>query len=54
MNREFQQYRFALIEARNIARARLESQLNGEIVDVREGRATLNKSFGTDELRAMA
>ena len=36
MNREFQQYRFALIEARNIARARLESQLNGEIVDVQK------------------
>lgn len=36
MNREFQQYRFALIEAHNIARARLESQLNGEIVDVQK------------------
>ncbi len=33
MNREFQQYRFALIEAHNIARARLESQFKGEITD---------------------
>ena len=33
MNRDFQQYRFALIEARNISRARLESQFKGEITD---------------------
>jgi len=33
MNREFQQYRFALIEAHNIARGRLESQFKGEITD---------------------
>ena len=31
MNREFQQYRFALIEARNITRARLEAQFKDGI-----------------------
>ena len=32
MNREFQQYRFARIEAHNVARARLESQfMSGRI-----------------------
>jgi len=34
VNREFQQYRFALIEAHNIARVRLESQFKGEITDL--------------------
>ena len=31
MNREFQQYRFARIEAKNITRARLEAQFKNEI-----------------------
>ena len=33
MNREFQQYRFAWIEANNIARARLESQFKDKPTD---------------------
>jgi hypothetical protein len=41
MNREFQQYRFALIEAHNIARARLEAQFKGGITDF----ATVEKAI---------
>ena len=33
MNREFQQYRFARIEAQNITRARLEAQFRDGITD---------------------
>ena len=33
MNREFQQYRFARIEAHNVARARLESQFMSGRID---------------------
>jgi hypothetical protein len=36
MNREFQQYRFAWIEAHNIAGARLESQFKDGINDLDE------------------
>ena len=34
MNRDFQQYRFARIEAHNIALARLEAQFQGGITDL--------------------
>jgi len=34
MNREFQQYRFARIEAHNVTRARLESQFKDGITDL--------------------
>jgi hypothetical protein len=33
MQTEFQQYRFSLIEARNITRTRLEAQFNGQLAD---------------------
>ena len=33
MNREFQQYRFARIEAHNVAQARLESQFTTGTID---------------------
>ena len=33
MNREFQQYRFARIEAHNVTRARLESQFKDKLTD---------------------
>jgi hypothetical protein len=46
MNREFQHYRFALIEVRNIARARLESQLSGEIVDVQKVERAIEQELG--------
>ena len=36
MNREFQQYRFAWIEAHNIVRARLESQFKDKPDDFDE------------------
>lgn len=36
MNREFQQYRFARIEAQNITKARLEAQFRDGITDVEE------------------
>jgi hypothetical protein len=36
MNREFQQYRFARIEARNITRARLEAQFKDGIGGMEE------------------
>ena len=36
MNREFQQYRFARIEAQNITRARLEAQFRARITDLEE------------------
>jgi len=36
MNREFQQYRFARIEARNITRARLEAQFKNGIGGLEE------------------
>ena len=36
MNREFQQYRFARIEAQNITRARLEAQFKGGIGGLEE------------------
>jgi len=36
MNREFQQYRFARIEARNITRARLEAQFKDGIGGLEE------------------
>ncbi len=36
MNQEFQQYRFARIEAHNITRARLEAQFRDGITDLEE------------------
>lgn len=36
MNRKFQQYRFARIEAQNITRARLEAQFKNGITDLEE------------------
>jgi len=36
MNAEFQRYRFARIEGRNITRASLEAQFNSGITDVEE------------------
>ncbi len=36
MNQEFQQYRFARIEAQNITRARLEAQFRDGITDLKE------------------
>ena len=36
MNQEFQQYRFARIEAQNITRARLETQFRDGIADLGE------------------
>jgi hypothetical protein len=36
MNREYQQYRFARIEAQNITRARLEAQFRDGITDLEE------------------
>ena len=36
MNREFEQYRFARIEGRNVTRARLQSQFKDRINDLEE------------------
>jgi hypothetical protein len=36
MQPKFQQYRFALIEARTVTRARLEAQFNGQRADIDE------------------
>jgi hypothetical protein len=36
MNREFQQYRFARIEGRNVTRARLQTQFKDGITDLDE------------------
>jgi len=43
MNQQFQQYRFARIEAENITRARLEAQFKDGIGDLRELERTIEQ-----------
>ena len=48
MNREFQQYRFARIEAQNITRARLKAQFNDEIGGLEEVEKAIDQLIMTE------
>lgn len=48
MNREFQQYCFARIEAQNITRARLEAQFRDGITDVEELEKAIEQQLTMD------
>jgi len=48
MNREFQQYRFARIEAQNITRARLEAQFKNGIGGLEEIEKAIEQLIMTD------
>jgi hypothetical protein len=48
MQTEFQQYRFALIEARNITRARLEAQFNGQQAEIDDIERAVAQQLATD------
>jgi len=48
MNREFQQYRFARIEARSITRARLETQFKNGIGGLEEVEKTIEQLITTE------
>jgi len=48
MNREFQQYRFARIEAQNITKARLEAQLKGGIGGLEEVEKAIEQLIMTE------
>jgi hypothetical protein len=50
MNTEFQQYRFARIEARRITRARLEAQFKNGIVDFEELEKAIVGQLETDAI----
>ncbi len=48
MNREFQQYRFARIEAQNITRARLEAQFRHGITDPEQFEKVIEQQLTTE------
>ena len=48
MNREFQRYRFARIEAQNITRARLEAQFKGANAGVEEVEEAIEQIIMTE------
>lgn len=48
MNPDFQQYRFARIEAQNITRARLETQFRGGITDLGELEKAVEQQLTTE------
>ncbi|HEV2221737.1 MAG TPA: hypothetical protein VGR84_01910 [Candidatus Acidoferrales bacterium] len=48
MNREFQQYRFARIEAQNITRARLEAQFRDGITNSEQLEKTIEEQLTTE------
>ena len=48
MNRKFQQYRFAYIEAQNITRARLEAQFKDGIGDLEEVEKAIEQLIMTE------
>jgi hypothetical protein len=48
MNREFQEYRFARIEAHNITRARLEAQFKDGIADLEEVEKAIEQLITTE------
>lgn len=50
MNREFQQYRFARIEAKNITRARLEAQLKDGIGGIEEVENAIEELIMTEPM----
>jgi hypothetical protein len=52
MNREFQQYRFARIEAHNITRARLEAQFKDEIGGLEEVEKAIEQLIMTEPMCA--
>jgi hypothetical protein len=52
MNREFQQYRFARIEAQNVARARLESQFMSGTIDFEKLERAIERELAEPTLSA--
>jgi hypothetical protein len=48
MQTEFQQYRFALVEARNITRARLKAQFNGQPADTDDIERAVAQQLATE------
>jgi hypothetical protein len=50
MNPEFQEYRFARIEARNITRARLETQFKDGIVGLEEVEKAIEQLITTEPI----
>ena len=53
MNPEFQQYRFARIEARRITRARLEAQFKNGVVDFDEVEKVIAAQLGADATKCI-
>jgi len=48
MNREFEEYRFARIEAQNVTRARLEAQFKDGITDLEELEKAVEQQLTTE------
>jgi len=53
MNQEFQQYRFARIEAQNITRARLEAQFRDGITDLEQLEKAIEQQLTMEQTCAL-